>query len=181
MGLILGPDGGSAYSRPEANALTEERVNAELQAVDALLFLKWIDAIYWNPREKTWEGRYAIACWWPDADPRRQQVRENKLDPNAAFDILGWACEDMQDASSLPRDPASMLRRILDLLASCDNTRQPWKARMRQVIEHNARRRQQIKDEATDMAADEAATQYYHTSRASRVFVDGQRDQQKEA
>ena len=97
-------------------------------------------------------------------------VQKGEYAPQDAFDIIGWFCDDMQDANSTPKEPASVLRKVLELLYKCDNTRFPWRKRMAEVIEKNKRRQEKIVEEAVDEMKDFAADHYYHTSRATRVF-----------
>jgi len=155
---------------PQRNELTEQRVNAELQQLDSLLHIRWMPFAVGIPGGRR-EGRYALCSYWPEIDPRRQGVRDGTQDPAEAFDIIGWFCEDLQDASTVPQDPESIMRKVLDLLHSCDNTRFPWRTRMAQVIEHNKKRQEKVKQEAVEEVKDMAADQYWHSNRASRVFL----------
>jgi hypothetical protein len=176
--MLVGVDGRPLYARAatatRGSEMMEERINAELRALDSLLHIRWMPFAVGIPGGRR-EGRYALCSYWPDVDPRRAQVRAGQYDPNDAFDIIGWFCEDLQDASSVPQDPESIMRKVLDLLHSCDNTRFPWRMRMAQCIEHNKRRQQKVKEEAVQEIKDMAADQYYHSNRASRVFMNGGR------
>lgn len=173
--MLVGVDGRPLVVRgggPTRNEFTESRVNAELQALDSLLHIKWMPnavGVLGKPGER--EGRYALCSRWPSIDPRQEWVRKGEYDPDSAFDILGWFCEDLQDAESVPAEPESILHKVLELLHRCDNTKFPWRKRMAEVIEHNKKRQAKMKEEAVDEVKDMAADQYFHSNRASRVFM----------
>lgn len=76
----------------------------------------------------------------------------------------------MHVAASVPTSPDEMLVRIKELLGSMDNAREPSKVRMMQAAAKNAERRKKQKQEMVDEVVDEANTQYYHSTRATRVF-----------
>lgn len=149
---------------------TEERVNAELRSLDSLLHIRWMPLVVALPNGRR-EGRYALCSYWPSVDPRRAEVQSGQRDPEDAFDILGWFCENMQDANSVPQEPFSIMKKALELLYKCDNTRFPWRQRMAQNIEANKRRQKKVKEEAVDEVKDMAADAYWHSNRASRIFV----------
>lgn len=159
------------YTPPTPNTFTEQRVNDELQTLDENLFIKWVPTAYWNEKFKKFEGRYALMCWWLSDDKRRDWVRTGSHAPEDAFDLIGWFCEDIHKAASVPQDPASMLTTLKNLLGHMDTTREPAKVRMMQAAAKNVERKQKIKQEMLDMVADEASTQYFHTSKAARVFT----------
>lgn len=168
---LYGAHGLPLYVPPTPNEFTERRVNAELQAhYDPLLSIRWYPTVFFNQRQKQWEGRYALVVRWPQIDKRWGTVPLGYEEP---YDILGWFCEDMQDANTTPADPVSIMGKVTELLGKCDNTRQPWMARMKATVEHNLRQHEKVKEEALDQVADEAASQYYSSSRASRVFMGG--------
>ena len=159
------------HAAPTPNPFTEERVNAELEKLDSLLSIRWFPTVMMTSNG-TVEGRYGLVCRWPMVDKRWEGV----TNPEDAVDIMGWFCEDLQDASTIPQDPEAILSRVLDLLGNCDNTAEPWAKRMKRAIETNKRVQDKLKEEAMDMAVDVAADHYYHTSRAARVFMGGEKD-----
>lgn len=170
--MLVGLDGRplvTARAAPTRSEATEERVNRELQALDTLLHIRWMPFAVGVPGGER-EGRYALCSYWPQIDPRREWVKKGEYSPEDAFDILGWFCEDLHDAESVPENPEAILRKVLELLHKCDNTRQPWRKRMAECIENNKRRFQKVKEAALDEVTDMAADQYYHSNRASRVF-----------
>jgi len=170
--MIVDSTGQPTLARPQPNTFTEQRVNAELSRYDPLLHIRWMPAGY-VAEDGSYEGRYALACRWPQADKRWSWVREGKYDPNDAVDVMGWFCSDMHDASSVPHEPEQMLSRVLALLGECDNERFPWRGRMASAIKANEDRRELVKQEAVEEAVDAASTGYYHSERASRVFQSG--------
>lgn len=156
--MLYGPDGSPLQEvAPGPNPLTEERVNAELQSLDTLLHIRWINGAYYNQEKDRDEGRYALCCHWPQVDKRWIEVREGGCDSQAAWDIMGWFCEDMHDASSVPQTPESMMAKAYELLSSADNTRQPWAERMASAMGKNAKRRKDMLTDAGDLAAKAAA------------------------
>jgi hypothetical protein len=188
MGRIIAPDGSDARvsvygSAPTPNESVEARVNVELQThLDALLFIRWVPMAVWNAPAGRGEGRYALMCRWPSADLRWQWVQDGRHDPNEACDMLGWFCEDMSNANSVPVQPDAMLERVRILLGKCDNTRFPWAERMKQCVEHNAAQRAKLKKDALDNEAHEAAHDaYYKSSLAARSFGGLDKTQSKEA
>jgi hypothetical protein len=169
---LLDASGKGVYVAPSPNEQIEKRVNAELaQSFDPLLHIRWIKTAYWNEREKAWEGRYALCSSWPQNDKRWELVQQHKMPASDAFDLFGWFCSDIHDASSVPSSPESMWNRIVELIGSMDNTRYPWRKRMLDNIQHNKEQKQKHKQEALEEVADEASTAFYHTSRATRVFT----------
>ena len=150
---LFGPDGFELEAAPPGpNSLTEERVNAELQSLDTLLHIRWVENAYANEAEQRFEGRYALCCYWPKIDKRWEEVRSEGCDPAAAFDIMGWFCEDIHDASTVPRDPESIMNKMLELLHNADNERQPWAERMAGTAQHNKDLKRQKVIEAGEIA-----------------------------
>jgi hypothetical protein len=137
---------------PGPSPQTEALVNAELQKLDTLLHIRWLPIAAWNAAQQRYEGRYALCCFWPDIDKRRQWVRDGTHDPNEAYDSMGWFCDDIMNANSLPREPMAVMHKVLELLGSADNTRVPWAARMRSTIAHNAERKEQVRKRAAEIA-----------------------------
>jgi len=151
--MLYGPDGlPLAAVPPGPNPLTEERINRDLHALDTLLHIRWIENAYANHDEDRFEGRYALCCHWPQVDGRWEEVRAGGCDPAAAYDWMGWFCEDMTDAASVPQDPESMMSKVYELLSKADNERQPWAVRMASAMEKNAKRRKEILRDAGDLA-----------------------------
>lgn len=171
--MLVGLDGqplSAATLAPTRSEAIEARVNAELQSLDSLLFIKWIPTAYFNQRYKRFEGRYALCCKWPQADKRMEWVQQGKHDPAEAFDALGWFCENIHDGSSVPVNPEHMLDKAKELLSKCDNSRTPWRDRLVKAFAKNVDARQKAKKLALDMAHEEAIDAYYHSSRAMRAF-----------
>lgn len=158
---------------PTPNVLTEELVNSRLAELDPHFFIKWVPTAYWNERSRRFEGRYALAQRWTSNDPRMAWVRENKQSIEDALDIWGWFCEDMHVAASVPKDPQAMMAKIIELVGKSDATRFPIRERLAQISAHNMRTREKVKEEALEEAMDVAKDSYWHSNRATRVFVDG--------
>lgn len=129
--------------RPERSPELEEKVTERLRAIDSLLGVRWMPHAAYSPRTRTFEGRYALTVRWPESDPRWLLYRKGEI--GEPFDILGWFSEDLHDAHSEAVDVDALESKVLALLGRSDNTREPWKERMKRSIEHNRRRRQEIK------------------------------------
>jgi hypothetical protein len=169
--MLLDAYGNATYVAPSPSTSVENRVNEELaRSFDPLLKIVWFPLAYVDPGKQRAEGRYALVHKWRDNDPRWADVGP---DYPEAHDWLGWFCTDMHDASSVPVEPDQMMERVRELLWKADNARFPWKERMLKAIEHNARVREDAKQAILDEAADDAASRYYHTSKAARVFQQG--------
>ena len=171
MGKILDINGQTIA--PQPNQLTEDRINAELQMhYDPLLFIGWIKTAYHVsgdlPSDLVFEGRYALCHRWPQVDPRWGELGFDYPD---SYDILGWFCDDMQDASSVPQEPSSIMQKVFELLGKCDNERFPWADRIMKTVEKNKAITARGKEEALDIVTDVAADHYHHTSKATRIFT----------
>lgn len=166
-------------AKPAPSPATEKVVNEELAKLDSLLFIRWIPTAYWGGRNPP-EGRYALCCWWAQADKRWEWVRCGKHDPQEAIDRFGWFCEDMQNAGSVPLDSGSILRKALEILYACDNTRFPITTRMAQIIEKNAKVHETTKKESL-LLVQEAAEDRYDHHMAVRSFGGIDKSPTKEA
>ena len=130
-------------------------VRAQLKQLDPLLDIQWFPHVA--------EGRYGLTCRWPQADRRWEMYHAGEI--GEPFDILGWFTQaaaergDLQDASSLPVEPALLIDKVLDFLGRCDNERQPWRHRMKQAIEANQRRDAELTRQAVDEAV--GGLEYY--------------------
>lgn len=144
--------------RPEPNEQVEQRVRAQLKAIDPLLDLRWFPNAFFNSQHNRMEGRYGLVVRWPQSDLRWPLFHNGDI--GEPVDLLGWFAEDMQNAESAAVDVDSIENRVLALLASADNERMPWRERMRKSAEHNAKVRQANKDTLADMVHDEASYQF---------------------
>jgi len=142
--------------RPEPNPDVEQRIRAELQSLDSLLDIRWFPNAVYNPRHRDFEGRYSLICNWPQSDKRWEMVQSGEI--GDAFDSLGWFCEDIHDPESVPVAPDSIMSKVLELLGKCDNTQHPWRERMKELVEKNAKVRKQRQQEVVDRAEDIAST-----------------------
>lgn len=151
--MLYGPQGSvvarSSATRAERNEETEAKVRAQLKSIDSLLDIRYIE----------WAGRYSLVCQWPQSDSRWSLFQ--KGDIGEPFDSLGWFCSDIQDPSSTPVDVDSIERLVLERLASCDNTINPWKDRMQDVISKNAKVRKSRQMELVEQTGDVAGTLYH--------------------
>lgn len=168
--MLVGLDGRPLHAGPTCNEFTIQRINEELGRLSELLHVRWMPMAAPRPGGGR-EGRYAFCSYWAESDGRRQWVRDGTYAPQDAFDILGWACEDIFQASSAPVPPEQCLSRITEMLYHCDNTRFPWRRRMTEVIEHNKRQREQVRRDTVDELHDAAVDSYYHSNRAKRFFM----------
>lgn len=175
---IYGPNGSPLYVKPEPNELVEERVRAELKKLDSLLDIRWFPTAVYNKRRDTFEGRYGLIVRWPQTDRRWKLYRKGEI--GEPFDLLGWFCEDVQDANSVPLDPDAVWRRTRELLAKCDNTRQSWRARMRYAVENNKKVREDRAEQVREAARQAAEIQYYAGGQGARAYVPDQIEQSAE-
>lgn len=150
--MLYGPTG-SVVARSSRLATTADRqpeieaeVRAKLKSIDSLLDIVYV----------AWAGRYALMVKWPQSDTRWKMFQSGEI--SDCHDSLGWFCEDIQDPSSLPVSIDSIENKVLERLASCDNTLTPWKDRMRHIIAKNANVRKDRKQEMVDRAGDVAGT-----------------------
>ena len=159
--MLVSASGVSLQSLPPApSEATELRVRSVLATLDSLLDIMWMPMVWWDARNKRYEGRYALVCRWPQIDSRWSMVQSNEIAPSDALDIIGWLCEDMQDAQSMPMTEAAVVERVVALLGSMDNTRYPWKQRMLGTVANNAKVHEDTKADAVDRAVDEAEYRY---------------------
>jgi hypothetical protein len=158
------------YVAPQPDANTEERVRLQLKQLDSLLDIRWIPNAVFNERYQKLEGRYAIVCRWPSADKRYALIQSGELgdDPH---DILGWYTEDVHNANSAAVAPDALERRVMELLASADNERTPWKQRMAQTVAKNAAVRQANKNELEAMIVDAAGYEFNRVKGSPIVSV----------
>ena len=145
---------------PTPSAETERQLREVLARMDTLLDVMWVPTVYRNERAGRWEGRYALTCKWPRADKRWSMVQSGEVAEHDAHDIIGWLCEDMQDAQSVPTTAEGIETRVLALLGSMDNTRYPWKQRMLAAIEKNVKRQQTVKADVLDLT--HGVADYYY-------------------
>ena len=123
-----------------------EQVRAKLKAIDSLLDIQYVE----------WAQRYALTVQWPQSDERWKMFQSGEI--GAPFDNLGWFTEDIQDPQSLPVSVDSIENLVLERIASCDNTRYPWKDRMKDIIAKNAKVRKSRQQEIIDRTGDIAGT-----------------------
>lgn len=176
---LLDPSGRPLSIPPQPNEMRAERVRRELKKIDGLLDIQWFPTAVWNPKYERYEGRYGLTVRWPMSDPRWELYQEGEI--GEPFDLLGWFCEDPHDANSVPVAPDAVQARTRELLGRCDNERESWKVRMRRAFEKNAEHREEMKQEAVEMAAEEAHRRYYSRegNQAERVSMAGADDEQQ--
>jgi len=87
-------------------------VQARLARIGGGLHLRYIEGV---------AGVWAICRTWPGEDHRRARIQAERMDPDAAFDILGYlpmACPPDEAGAYVERSlrafPASDVRRIAD-------------------------------------------------------------------
>lgn len=132
-----------------------DRVRRALKELDPLLDIRWVPMARWNPRQQKMDGRYALICRWPEIDDRWEMFHSGEI--GEPFDVIGYyevsagsGEMDWFSGNGEPVDPSIVMDRTLALLASCDNTRQSWKERVRKSAEHNRRLREKRKQEVVD-------------------------------
>lgn len=160
--MLYGPDGSrvrAVRSRPEPNADTERRVRETLKSMDSLLDIKWFPNAVFNQTHRDFEGRYALVCQWPVADPRWELFQRGEIEDTV--DMLGWFCEDIHDATSVPVSPDSIENKVLELLGKCDGERISHAKRMKQILEKNADKRRALRQDVANRAADVARDLHY--------------------
>jgi hypothetical protein len=138
----------------------EDAVRALLKELDPLLGLVWLPFARYSPDGRP-EGRYALTCRWPQQDMRWELYHSGEI--GEPFDILGmfetqgdgmaWfgSGSDQQNAAI---EPDAVMDRTIELLGKMDNTRFPWRDKLRKNSEHNLalrrKRQQEVVDEAVD-------------------------------
>lgn len=159
--MLYGPDGRAVAvravaARPEPQPDAEARVRVMLKSIDELLDVKWFPFAIWNERNRSSEGRYGLIVGWPQMDPRWEMYQTGEVE--TPYDLLGWFCEDIHDATSMPVGVDSIENKVIELLAKCDGRRLPHTTRMRQIVEKNAKMRKEKRSEVSDQAEDVART-----------------------
>lgn len=124
-----------------------ERVRQELRSIDALLDIVEHPALH----------RFALVAWWPEAEPKKALIQSGEVDPEAAYDILGWFSVDPWDADTEPVEVA-VDRRVAEILTKCDNSRANWRDRLAKIAQKNIdvrkKRREAMSLQAEDVARD---------------------------
>lgn len=170
--VLYAPNGSvarSIRSRPEPNAETEQKVREQLQSIDSLLDIRWFPYAIFNEKERDFEGRYALVCIWPQGDPRWQMYQSGEMEDSV--DMLGWFCEDIHDAHSVPVAPDSIERKVIELLGRCDSNRIPHSTRMKQMAEKNAALRKKRRAEVADKAGQIARDLHYISGHVEDVTL----------
>lgn len=164
---LYGPDGSVLDSKSSIRAdrqhEREEEVRVKLKQIDELLDIQYVD----------WAGRYALIVKWPQSDERWKMFQSGEI--SSPYDNLGWFCEDMQDPKSLPVGVDSIENKVLERLASCDNTKTPWKARMRSIAEKNMKARKARQEEIVGRTEEIANVLYqavgrHHNHKVERII-----------
>lgn len=146
----------SRQARPEPQPEAEEKVRAQLKSIDELLDVRWFPYAIWSEKNRTFEGRYGLVCTWPQNDKRWELYQNGEIeDP---VDMLGWFCEDIHDATSMPVSVDSIEQKIVELLGKCDANRIPHSTRMREIVERNAKVRRDKRSVIDDQVEDVART-----------------------
>ena len=142
------------YIPPAPNPFTEQRVRAELSKLDRLLDIRWMPKWIFNEKQQLLEGRYVLVAYWPPGD-KRYSIK-GLMASGQNFDILGAFCEDIDNATSIPANPESMMRVIYERLASCDAMRMPHLKRLKAVYAKNLKRYDDLKKEVLDETEERA-------------------------
>jgi hypothetical protein len=154
-------------ARPERMVGQEEEIRRKLKELDSLLDIKWMPYAYWNQKGEDYEGRYALICQWPQVDKRWEMIRTGEI--GEPFDMLGWFCEDVHSADTVPVEPMQMMDLVIELLGKCDNTREGWKSRLQRAMEANRAREKEVMDLAKEEGLD--TMKYYQKQIAGESFV----------
>lgn len=130
----------------QRNEGVEQIVRSRLREIDPLLDIRWVPLAMMDAEGNKWDGRYALTSQWPQADKRWELFQKGEI--GEPFDILGWFVEpdaegNIHNGTRLPVDPLELMDKVLDFLGRGDNSRHPWKDRMKKAIEHNNRIREQ--------------------------------------
>lgn len=157
------------YAEPQPFSTSDEqRLRDVLKGIDSALDLRWFRYAIFSEQVERFEGRYALVCDWMSEDPRMKLVQHGEVDPNEAHDIIGWFCEDVQNAETVPVGVEAVENLAMKLLAGCDNSRTPIKQRLAQIAAKNVARRRAVHDEMLDMMHDEAGSHWW--ARQPKVF-----------
>lgn len=158
------------YTPPQPFADADEaRIRTVLLAIDPLLDLRWFPFAIFNENVEKYEGRYALICRWAQGDPRYELLNKGEIGEQDAVDIIGWFCEDRNDAETTPVEVEAVENLALELLASCDNSRTPAIERMRAISAKNVKARRERKQEVLDVGQ-EAAEQVWF-QKTPKIFV----------
>jgi len=160
MATIYGPYGNvvSGRQRPERQPEAEQQVREKLQQIDSLLDVIWFQHAVYNRRYDDFEGRYALVCNWPIGDPKWQLYQSGEMQTH--HDVLGWFCEDIHDANSMPVSVDSIENKVIELLGKCDGRRMPHTKRMAEIVQKNAKLRKQRRESTLDQVEEMAGTMY---------------------
>lgn len=158
------------HPKPERNEELEAKVRILLKNLDPLLDVLWVPNAVWNPKAQDFEGRYCLICNWPQSDGRWAMYQSGEI--GAHFDAMGWFCTDMQDPESVPVTVDSIESKVVELLGKCDNTRYPWRSRMKEIMEKNAKVRKAAQQEVLDKTQDIAATLFQAVGRHDATKVE---------
>lgn len=170
--MLYGPNGQSVSSvhitntRPEPQPEAETRVREQLKSIDSLLDVRWFPYAIINPVTNEWEGRYALVCNWPQSDKRWEMYQSGEIEDHC--DMLGWFCEDIHDAKSIPVNVDSIEQKIVELLGKCDANRIPHATRLKQIVEKNAKNRKNRKQPMLDYTQEIAET-LHHAVRTKKT------------
>lgn len=147
------------YVEPQPDPIAEQRIREQLKALDTLLDVRWIQNALWNARHEKLEGRYAIVCKWPLSDKRYSLIQSGEIGDDP-YDILGWVTEDVHNAESPAMSLDAIEQKVVQLLASADNERTPWKQRMAQTIAKNKKVKEDNKKQLEAMIHDAAGYEF---------------------
>jgi hypothetical protein len=139
----------------------------ELQSIDSLLDIVWVENIRYNAEHRSFEGAYAVACHFRADDPRRELFRSGEMDND--YDIICWLTKDIHNAE-LPVDPAEIWPKVLETLRSADNTRESWKVRMANAAAKNLELKQKRKKDFLEGVVHDDAS-YNRTRNLGNVIV----------
>jgi len=174
--MLYGPNGRvvpsviARHARPEPQPEAEARVRAQLKGIDELLDVKWFPYAIFNEKHKSFEGRYALVCKWPQGDKRWELYQSGEIeDP---VDMFGWFCEDIHNAESMPVSVDSIEQKVVELLSKCDATRIPHSTRLKQIVERNAKVRRDRRSVVSDKAEDVARTLWNLVGKADTTTVE---------
>lgn len=145
-----------------------KRYREELQSIDSLLDIVWVDNIKYNAEHRSLEGAYAVACHFRAEDPRRELFRSGQMDND--YEIICWLSKDIDNAELAIKDPAEIWPKVLEKLRSADNTVAGWKHRLAAAAEKNIKAKEQRKKDFLEGFVHDQA-EYYRNQALGNPIV----------
>jgi hypothetical protein len=136
-------------NRPVRNEEREKTVREWVKNIDSSLDVRWFEDL----------ANYAVTVDWPLNDPRRELIQKGEIG-DAPYDILLWASVDPHNGDTMALPIDEMESKILEVLATADNSRQPWKDRLKSIAEANVTRRRKLREDFIEHQVHDIAVEH---------------------